>query len=126
MAKIETASAPAAIGPYSQGMVFEQLVFTSGQIPLDPKTGQIVGTTVKEQARQAILNLIEVLKAGGSDLDHVLKTTCFLSDMELFAEFNAVYGEFFTSHPARSCVAVRELPKQVLCEIEAIAVRVEG
>ena len=122
MKKIETSNAPGAIGPYSQGMVSGKLVFTSGQIPLDPKTGAIVGDTIEAQSEQALQNLQAVLEAGGASLQTVIKTTCFLADMKDFAAFNAVYEKYFVSKPARSCVAVRELPKQLLCEVEAIAV----
>ena len=122
MKKIETSKAPGAIGPYSQGMVSGRLVFTSGQIPLDPKSGVIVGETIEEQSEQALKNLQAVLEAGGAALSTVVKTTCFLSDMSDFAAFNAVYARFFTGDcPARSCVAVKTLPKGVKVEVEAIA-----
>ncbi len=122
MKKIETSNAPGAIGPYSQGMVSGKLVFTSGQIPLDPATGAIVGDTIEAQSEQALKNLRAVLEAGGASLSTVVKTTCFLSDMGDFAAFNAVYAKFFTGDcPARSCVAVKTLPKNVLVEVEAIA-----
>ena len=122
MKKIETSKAPVAIGPYSQGMVSGKLVFTSGQIPLDPATGAIVGDTIEEQSEQALKNLQAVLEAGGAALGTVVKTTCFLSDMADFAAFNAVYAKFFTGDcPARSCVAVKTLPKGVKVEVEAIA-----
>ena len=122
MTKIETNKAPGAIGPYSQGMVSGKLVFTSGQIPLDPKTGEIAGDTIEAQSEQALKNLQAVLKAGGAALSTVVKTTCFLSDMGNFAAFNAVYSKYFTGDcPARSCVAVKTLPKGVLLEVEAIA-----
>lgn len=122
MTKIETNRAPGAIGPYSQGMVSGKLMFTSGQIPLDPRTGAIVGDTIEEQSEQALKNLQAVLEAGGASLSSVVKTTCFLSDMGNFAAFNAVYAKFFTGDcPARSCVAVKTLPKGVLVEVEAIA-----
>ena len=122
MTKIETNKAPGAIGPYSQGMVSGKLVFTSGQIPLDPKTGAIVGNTIEEQSEQALKNLQAVLEAGGAALSAVVKTTCFLSDMGNFAAFNAVYAKYFTGDcPARSCVAVKTLPKGVMVEVEAIA-----
>ena len=121
MKKIETSNAPGAIGPYSQGMISGKLVFTSGQIPLDPKTGAIVGDTIEAQSEQALQNLQAVLEAGGASLQTVIKTTCFLADMGDFAAFNAVYAKYFTSKPARSCVAVKALPKGVLCEIELIA-----
>ncbi len=122
MTKIETNKAPGAIGPYSQGMVTGRLVFTSGQIPLDPITGAIVGETIEEQSEQALKNLQAVLEAGGASLESVVKTTCFLSDMGNFAAFNGVYAKFFTGDcPARSCVAVKTLPKNVLVEVEAVA-----
>ncbi len=122
MTKIETNKAPGAIGPYSQGMVSGKLVFTSGQIPLDPKTGEIAGDTIEAQSEQALKNLQAVLEAGGAALSTVVKTTCFLSDMGNFAAFNAVYSKYFTGDcPARSCVAVKTLPKGVLVEVEAIA-----
>jgi 2-iminobutanoate/2-iminopropanoate deaminase len=121
MKVIDTKNAPEAIGPYSQGFVSGLLVFTSGQIPLDPKTGAIVGTDVRTQAEQVIANVRAVLEAGGSTLNKVLKTTCFLADMADFAAFNEVYASHFTSKPARSCVAAKTLPKNVLVEIEAIA-----
>lgn len=121
MTPIETKNAPAAIGPYTQGFISGGTIFTSGQIPLDPATGAITGTTIAEQAEQACKNVLEIVKAGGSDASKVIKTTCFLSNMEDFAEFNKVYEKYFTGKPARSCVAVKTLPKNVLCEIEAIA-----
>ena len=122
MTKIETSNAPGAIGPYSQGMTSGKLVFTSGQIPLDPVTGAIAGDTIEAQSEQALRNLQAVLEAGGASLKTVVKTTCFLSDMGTFAAFNAIYAKFFTGDcPARSCVAVKTLPKNVLVEVEAIA-----
>ena len=122
MTKIETNKAPGAIGPYSQGMVSGKLVFTSGQIPLDPKTGEIAGDTIEAQSEQALKNLQAVLEAGGAALSTVVKTTCFLSDMGNFAAFNAVYSKYFTGDcPARSCVAVKTLPKGVMVEVDAIA-----
>ena len=121
MKPIRTAHAPAAIGPYSQGYLCGNLLFTSGQIALDPTTGTVVGEDIESQTRQAIANLAAILKEGGSDFAHVIKTTCYLSDMEDFAAFNKIYEEYFTSKPARSCVAVKTLPKGVKCEIEAIA-----
>lgn len=121
MTPIETKNAPAAIGPYTQGFISGGTIFTSGQIPLDPATGTITGTTIAEQADQACKNVLEIVKAGGSAASKVIKTTCFLSNMEDFAEFNKVYEKYFTGKPARSCVAVKTLPKNVLCEIEAIA-----
>jgi reactive intermediate/imine deaminase len=121
MLKIETASAPAAIGPYSQGYKVNGFVFTSGQIPVDPATGAIP-EGIAAQAEQSCKNVQAILEAAGSDLTKVIKTTCFLADMGDFAAFNEVYAKFFTMRPARSCVAVKTLPKNVLCEIEAIAV----
>lgn len=119
--KISTSAAPAAIGPYSQAIRSGGLLFLSGQIPLDPATGQVAGDTIEEQTTQVMKNLREVLRAGGSDLSRVCKTTCFLADMKDFGAFNSIYGEYLPSCPARSCVAVRELPKGVLVEVEAIA-----
>ena len=121
MKKIATTEAPAAIGPYSQGMITGNLVYTSGQIPADPKTGVIVGDTIETQAEQSLKNVKAVLEAGGASLDSVVKTTCFLADMADFAAFNAVYAKYMQGAPARSCVAVKTLPKNVLVEIEAIA-----
>ena len=123
---LSTAKAPAAIGPYSQGMKIGGFVFTSGQIPVDPETGAVAGDTIVEQAEQSCKNVGAVLEAGGSSFEKVVKTTCFLADMGDFPVFNGIYEKFFVSRPARSCVAVRSLPKGVLCEIEAIAVRREG
>ena len=120
---IQTDKAPKAIGPYSQGMSYNGLVYTSGQIPLDPATMEIAGEDIKAQTRQVLSNLQQVLQAGGSSLDQVIKTTCFLSDMNNFVAFNEVYAEFFGSHaPARSCVQVARLPKDVLVEVEAIGI----
>ena len=121
MKPISTPNAPAAIGPYSQGMILGNMVFSSGQIPVIPATGEIVGPTVEEQAEQSCKNVGAVLVAGGSGFDKVVKTTCFLADMGDFAAFNKVYEKYFISKPARSCVAVKTLPKGVLCEVEAIA-----
>lgn len=118
---ISTEQAPAAIGPYSQAMAVGNLVFTSGQIPIDPATGEIVGATIAEQAEQVMKNLGAVLQAAGCSYTDAVKTTCFLADMGDFAAFNAVYGAYFTGKPARSCVAVKTLPKNVLCEVEVIA-----
>lgn len=118
---VNTEKAPAAIGPYSQALCHNDLIYTSGQIPLDPVTGAIVGTTVEEQTEQVIKNLLAVLEAAGSGADNILKTTCFLADMKDFARFNSVYSKFITNNPARSCVAIRELPKSVLVEVEAVA-----
>ena len=121
MKPISTPNAPAAIGPYSQGMILGNMVFSSGQIPVIPATGEIVGPTIEEQAEQSCKNVGAVLAAGGSGFDKVVKTTCFLADMGAFAAFNKVYEKYFISKPARSCVAVKTLPKGVLCEVEAIA-----
>ena len=123
MEKIMTNDAPAAIGPYSQGMTFGDMVFTSGQIPVNPATGEIAGSDITAQAEQSCKNVAAVLAAGGSSMENVIKTTCFLADMADFAAFNAVYAKYFVSNPARSCVAVKTLPKNVLCEIEAIAAK---
>ena len=117
---IATNEAPAAIGPYSQGMITGNLVYTSGQIPVDPADGS-VPEGIAAQAEQSCKNVRAILDAAGSSIDHVVKTTCFLADMGDFAAFNEVYAKYFTSKPARSCVAVKALPKGVLCEIEAIA-----
>ena len=119
--KVATEKAPAAIGPYSQGIVVDKMLFTSGQIPLDPTNGTIVGENITEQAEQVMKNLGEILKEAGADYTKVVKTTCFLAEMGDFAAFNEVYAKYFTEKPARSCVAVKTLPKNVLCEVEAIA-----
>lgn len=119
--KIHTENAPAAIGPYSQAMVVGNLVFTSGQIPLDPESGAMVGDNITEQTHRVCKNLDAVLTAAGSSLEKAIKTTCFLSDMADFAAFNEVYAEYFTGKPARSCVAVKTLPKGALVEVEVIA-----
>ena len=121
MKVISTEKAPAAIGPYSQAMVIKGVLFTSGQIPLNPQTGEIQGTTIEEQAEQVMKNLGAVLEAAGSSYEKAIKTTCFLADMGDFAAFNEVYGKYFTGKPARSCVAVKTLPKNVLFEVEVIA-----
>ena len=126
MFKISTENAPKAVGPYSQGISFKGIVFTSGQIPLDPATGEMAGSTIQEQAEQSCKNVKAVLEAAGSSLQHVAKTTCFLADMGDFQAFNAVYERYFVSCPARSCVAVKTLPKGALCEIEAIALTEEA
>lgn len=120
MKRIETTAAPGAIGPYSQGYIAGGFVFTSGQIPVDPMTG-VIPEGIASQAERSCLNVEAILKAAGSDLNKVVKTTCFLADMNDFSAFNEVYARFFTERPARSCVAVKTLPKNVLCEIEAIA-----
>ena len=118
---LETTKAPGAIGPYSQGFEVNGFVYTSGQIPVDPRTGAIP-EGIEAQAEQSCKNVGAILESAGTGFDRVFKTTCFLADMADFAAFNEVYAQYFTSKPARSCVAVRELPKGVLCEIEAIAV----
>lgn len=121
---ISTSAAPATIGPYSQGVKTNELVFVSGQLPVNPKTGKIECDDIKGQARQSLLNVESILQEGGCTLKNVVKTTCFITDMKSFAEFNEVYGEFFKDEcPARSCVAVKELPKEALCEVEVIACR---
>lgn len=119
--KIETANAPSAIGPYSQAVVSGNLVFTSGQIALSPLSGQLEAVGIEEQTEQVCKNLAAVLAAAGSSLDKAVKTTCFLADMGDFAAFNGVYARYFPSKPARSCVAVRTLPKGVLVEVEVVA-----
>ena len=116
-----TKNAPEAIGPYTQAMVSGHLVFTSGQIAIDPKDGQVHAVTVEEQTHQVCKNLSAVLHAAGSSMERVVKTTCFLADIADFSAFNQVYGTYFTEKPARSCVAAKALPKGVLVEIEAIA-----
>ena len=120
MIKIETTNAPGAIGPYSQGFVVNGFVFTSGQMPVDAATGGIP-EGISAQAEQSCRNVAAILEAAGTDLTKVIKTTCFLADMGDFAAFKEVYAKYFTGKPARSCVAVKTLPKNVLCEIEAIA-----
>ena len=121
MKEIFTTNAPAAIGPYSQGFIVNGLAFLSGQIPTDPATGTIP-EGIESQTEQSCKNVAALLDAAGTDFSHVVKTTCFLADMGDFAAFNAVYEKYFVSKPARSCVAVKALPKGVLCEIETIAV----
>ncbi|MFQ7473923.1 MAG: RidA family protein [Anaerovoracaceae bacterium] len=121
MEKINTNKAPAAVGPYSQAVKTGGMVYTSGQIALDPASGEIVGNDITSQAEQVMKNLMAVLEASGTALEKTIKTTCFLSDMDNFAAFNAVYEKYFTEKPARSCVAVKTLPKNVLCEVEVIA-----
>ncbi len=118
---VHTDTAPAAIGPYSQAVIAGSLVFTSGQIPIDPATGNVEAVGIEAQTEQIMKNLGEVLKAAGSDYAKAVKTTCFLANIGDFAAFNAVYGKYFTSKPARSCVAVKDLPKGVLVEVEVIA-----
>lgn len=119
--KIHTDKAPAAIGPYSQAMVIGDMVYTSGQIAIVPETGNLAEGGIEAQTEQIMKNLAEVLAASGSGFDKVIKTTCFLADIADFAVFNEIYGKYFTSKPARSCVAVRELPKGALAEVEVIA-----
>ena len=120
--KIYTKNAPEAIGPYSQAILFNELLFSSGQIPVDPATGEVVQGDITAQAEQVMKNVGAVLAEAGTDFEAVIKTTCFLSDMGDFAAFNEVYAKYFTSKPARSCVAVKTLPKNVKCEVELIAV----
>ena len=122
MVKIHTEKAPAALGPYSQAIKHNGLLFTSGQIGIDPATGNVVEGGVKEQTKQVCENLKAVLEAAGTSFDKVIKTTCFLADMGDFAAFNEIYGGYFTEKPARSCVAVKTLPKNLLVEVECIAV----
>ncbi len=121
METVYTKNAPEAIGPYSQAIKAGNLVFTSGQIPIDPATGNIEAVTIEEQTEQVCKNISAVLQAAGSSLEKVVKTVCFLSDMDNFAAFNAVYSKYFTSKPARSCVAVKTLPKNVLVEVDTVA-----
>lgn len=120
--KIYTQNAPEAIGPYSQAIQYENLLFSSGQIPVDPENGAIVAGGIAAQAEQVMKNIGAILEKAGAEYASVLKTTCFLSDMNDFAAFNEVYAKYFTEKPARSCVAVKTLPKNVLCEVEVIAV----
>ena len=121
MKVVYTEKAPAAIGPYSQAMILNGVLFTSGQIPVNPATGEINGNTIETQAEQVMKNLGEVLKEAGSSFEKAVETTCFLADMGDFAKFNEVYAKYFVNKPARSCVAVKTLPKNVLCEVEVIA-----
>ena len=121
MERVFTEKAPAAIGPYSQAMKVGNLVYTSGQIPIDPKTGNVEATDIAGQTRQVMENLKAVLEAAGSSMDKAVKTMCFLSDMGNFAPFNEIYAEYFTGKPARSCIAAAALPKAVLVEVEVIA-----
>ena len=121
MKKISTDKAPAAIGPYSQAIVVGDMLFTSGQIPIDPKTGNIDAVGITAQTEQVMKNLGEVLSAAGPSFENAIKTTCFLANIADFAEFNAVYAKYFTEKPARSCVAVKDLPKGALVEVEVIA-----
>ena len=118
---VATEKAPKALGPYSQGYVHNGVLYTAGQIAINPEVNDVEATTIEAQTEQVCKNLGEVLKEAGTSFDNVLKTTCFLADMSDFAAFNEVYGKYFTSKPARSCVAVKKLPKGVLCEVELIA-----
>lgn len=121
MKVVYTDKAPAAIGPYSQAIILNDILFTSGQIPVDPATGELVGDTIQIQAEQVMKNLDAVLKEAGTSFENAVKTTCFLADMGDFAQFNEIYAKYFVNKPARSCVAVKTLPKNVLCEVEVIA-----
>lgn len=118
---IVTDKAPAAIGPYSQAIKAGGFLYASGQIPINPVTGQIDTTTIEDQTERVCQNIGEILKAAGTDYEHVIKTTCFLAEMGDFTAFNGVYEKYFTGKPARSCVAVKKLPKDVLCEVEVVA-----
>ena len=118
---IVTDKAPSAIGPYSQAIIAGGFLYASGQIPINPVTGQIDTTTIEDQTERVCQNIGEILKAAGTDYEHVIKTTCFLAEMGDFAAFNGVYEKYFTGKPARSCVAVKKLPKDVLCEVEVVA-----
>ena len=120
--KVSTDKAPAAIGPYSQGIIANGFLFASGQIPINPATGEIEGEEISAQADLVMKNIGDLLLAAGTSYENVVKTSCFLADMNDFAAFNAVYEKYFTGKPARSCVAVKQLPKSVLCEVEVIAV----
>lgn len=120
--KVSTEKAPAAIGPYSQAIVAGGVLYTSGQIPVNSETNAIAGNTIEEQAEQVMKNLGAVLAEAGTTFEKVVKTTCFIADMGDFAKFNEIYAKYFTEKPARSCVAVKTLPKNVLCEVEVIAV----
>ena len=119
--KIHTEKAPAAVGPYSQAIEINGLLYTSGQIALDPVSGELVGNTIEEQAEQVMKNLMAILEAAGTKPENVVKTLCFLTDIKDFAAFNEVYARYFTEKPARSCVGVKELPKGAICEVEVIA-----
>ena len=122
LTKVSTSKAPAAIGPYSQGIIANGFLFASGQIPIIPETGDIAQGDITVQAKQVMENVGEILKEAGTNFESVVKTTCFLSEMSDFTAFNSVYEQYFTGRPARSCVAVKDLPKNVLCEVEVIAV----
>ncbi len=119
--KVATEKAPAAIGPYSQGIIADKFLFASGQIPINPQTGNVEAEGIEEQALQVMKNIGAILVEAGCGYENVVKTTCFLADMNDFAAFNGVYEKYFTQKPARSCVAVKQLPKNVLCEVEVIA-----
>ena len=121
LTKVSTDKAPAAIGPYSQGIIAGDFLFASGQIPIDPADGEIKGGDITEQAEQVMKNVGAILTEAGTNYANVVKTTCFLADMADFAAFNGVYEKYFTEKPARSCVAVKQLPKSVLCEVEVVA-----
>lgn len=121
MITVHTNNAPAAIGPYSQAIINQGLVYTSGQIAIDPKTSNIEAKTIEDQTRQVMNNLSEILKEANSSMKNIIKTTCFLADIQDFTAFNEVYAEYITTNPARSCVAVKDLPKSVLVEVEVIA-----
>ena len=121
MKTIYTEKAPAAVGPYSQAVVINGLVYTSGQIALNPSTGELVGSTIEEQAAQVMKNLVAILEAAGTKPENAVKTLCFLTDINDFAAFNAVYARYFTEKPARSCVGIQSLPKGAICEVEVIA-----
>lgn len=121
MITVHTNKAPAAIGPYSQAIINQGLVYTSGQIAINPETSNIETTTIEDQTRQVMINLSEILKEANSSMKNIIKTTCFLADIKDFAAFNEVYAEYITTNPARSCVAVKDLPKAVLVEVEVIA-----
>jgi 2-iminobutanoate/2-iminopropanoate deaminase len=121
MKKIHTEKAPAAVGPYSQAVAVNGIVYTSGQIALDPATGELVGKSIEEQAEQVMKNLVAILEEAGTKPENAIKTLCFLTDIDDFAAFNEVYARYFTKKPARSCVGVKELPKGAICEVEVIA-----
>lgn len=123
MDRIYTEKAPTAVGPYSQAAVMNGMVYTSGQIALDPATGELVGKTIEEQAEQVMKNLVSILEAAGTKPENAVKTLCFLTDLNDFAAFNKVYARYFTEKPARSCVGVQALPKGAICEVEVIAAR---
>jgi 2-iminobutanoate/2-iminopropanoate deaminase len=120
---ISTDKAPAAIGPYSQAIILNDIVFTSGQIAINPATGEVEADTIEGQTEQVMKNLQAILAQAGTDMTKAVKTTCFLAEMADFAKFNEIYGKYFTTKPARSCVAVKDLPKGVLCEVEVIAAK---